>query len=122
MQEGIMGSLFRSSDNNRQQNLAQEMTQTMSSLLEDTLLKNIQLKVLSPSLPLFLLSILIHFHSQSQTDIETLGNEVDRLEDENKKLKQQRTIFQPLAPQSNNQVQSATDLPSQGQDKNTSGK
>lgn len=39
-----MSSLFRSSAG-KPQSLVEEMTTTMSSLLEDTLLKNIQLKV-----------------------------------------------------------------------------
>jgi len=43
--EGIMSSLFRASSGNRERSLAEEMTTTMSTLLEDTLLKNIQLKV-----------------------------------------------------------------------------
>jgi len=63
--EGIMSSLFRASSGNRERSLAEEMTTTMSTLLEDTLLKNIQLK----------------------TDIETLGNEVARLTAENERLR-----------------------------------
>jgi hypothetical protein len=43
-QEGIMSSIFRSSSS-REKTLAEEMTTTMSTLLEDTILKNIQLKV-----------------------------------------------------------------------------
>jgi len=59
----VMGSLFKG----RQSPLEAEMAQKMEAVLEDTLLKNIQL----------------------QTDIEVLGNEVSKLLAENRGYKQQ---------------------------------
>jgi hypothetical protein len=43
LQDSVMGSLFRASPT-RPSNLDQEIASTMSNVLEDTLLKNIQLK------------------------------------------------------------------------------
>lgn len=80
-QEGIMSSLFRSSSG-KPQTLVEEMTTTMSTLLEDTLLKNIQLKVFLQchQFPyVFVLRAGVLFCMWRQTDIETLGDEVARL-------------------------------------------
>ncbi|ELR18983.1 uncharacterized protein ACA1_234210 [Acanthamoeba castellanii str. Neff] len=72
-----MSSLFRSSSS-REKTLAEEMTTTMSTLLEDTILKNIQLK----------------------TDIETLGDEIARLSAENRNLLQGLGIRSPASSSS----------------------
>jgi len=58
---GLMGSIFRRTQNGEQE----EITGRLNTVLEDALLKNMQL----------------------QDDIKTLGNEVDRLMEENKILK-----------------------------------
>jgi hypothetical protein len=75
-----MASLFRGGRSNE---LANEMTSTMSVLLEDTLLKNIQLKVVPP--PFALPNRL----TRLQEDLEVLGEDVVHLGEENKRLRKE---------------------------------
>jgi polyhydroxyalkanoate synthesis regulator phasin len=68
-QKGLMGALFRSAKK-AEDEAARDITQKMSSALQETLLRNIQL----------------------QDDIATIGNELKTLSEENKRLKLLNTL------------------------------
>jgi len=80
VQNSLMGSLFSPT---KKDSLVEEVNAKMSSVLEDTLIKNMQL----------------------QEDLKVMGAEVDRLLRENEALKRQLQEYTKINTNTNNSTQ-----------------